>query len=362
MKQQIRFSTSPDGVRIAYATTGTGPPLVKAANWLSHLEFDWESPVWHHWLTELSKHHTFVRYDKRGCGLSDWNAEDFSLRAQVQDLEAVVHAAGLDRFPLLGISGGGPIALTYAALHPEKVSHLILYGGYVRGRLQRATSPRAHKEAEILLKSMEVGWGQDNPAFRQIYTSLFIPEGTNEQIAWFNELQRISTAPEIAVRMAETAYALDVSDVAPEIAVPTLVLHARNDAVVSFEQGRLLAGLIPDARFVPLDSKNHVLLNDEPAWTRFLAEVRSFIRTPATESERAEPGQAFPELTPREREVLELIAQGLSNDQVADRLIISPKTARNHVSRIYSKLQVNNRPQAIVLAREAGLSEHEPSQ
>lgn len=355
MEQNVRFCTAPDGVRIGYAITGEGLPLVKAAHWLSQLEFDWNSPVWHHWLSELSDNHTLIRYDKRGCGLSDWEVEDFSLHAQVQDLEAVVEAADLEQFPLLGISGGGPIALAYTVLHPEKVSHLILYGSYMRGRFQRGATPQDKKEAEILLNSMEVGWGKDTSAFRQIYTSLFIPEGTAEQVDWFNELQRISTTPENAVRMSKESYSLDVSDKAAEISVPTLVLHAREDAVVSFEQGRRLAALIPNARFIPLDSKNHVLLKGEPAWERFLAEVRSFIGSSEAETVTEKPQQLFPELTPRECEVLDLIAMGLTNDEIADRLYISPKTVRNHNTRIFSKLQVDSRAKAIVLAREAGL-------
>lgn len=277
LKQQVRYCRTSDGVRLAYAIVGHGPPLVKAANWLSHLEYDWQSPVWRHWLEGLAGHHTLVRYDKRGCGLSDWEVNDFSLRAQVDDLETVVDALGLKRFPLLGLSGGGPVALAYAVRHPEKVSHLILYGSYVRGRLKRSENLEQFEEVQMMLKMMELGWGKANPAFRQVYTSLFIPEGTAEQVHWFNELQRISTAPEIAVRMATASYSVDVSDLAPQVTVPTLVLYVRDDAIVAFEQSRQLATLIPGVRFVPLEGKNHILLEHEPAWSQFLNEVYQFL-------------------------------------------------------------------------------------
>jgi DNA-binding SARP family transcriptional activator/pimeloyl-ACP methyl ester carboxylesterase len=279
MEQQIRFCISSDGVRLAYATVGEGPVFVKAANWLSHLEFDWNSPVWRHWLTALSEYHTLVRYDERGCGLSDWDVEDFSVDAWVQDLETVVDTLGLDRFPLLGISRGGPVAITYAVRYPERVSHLILCGAYVRGWHNRNLTPQQREMVDTLLKLIKLGWGQNNPAFRQVFTSLFIPEGTAEQMRWFNDLQRISTSPENAFKLRITSSNIDVSDKAGKVTAPTLVLHAREDAVVPFEEGRRLAALIPNAQFVALEGKNHILLADEPAWPRFLAEVRQFIRS-----------------------------------------------------------------------------------
>ena len=275
--QQIHFCTTQDDVRIAYATVGQGPHFVKAANWLSHLEFDWESPVWRHWLGALSRHHTLVRYDERGCGLSDWDVETLSVEAFVQDLEAVVDEAGLDRFPLLGISQGGPIAMTYAVRHPERVSHLILYGTYAAGRFNRIYSSEQAETARAILQLIELGWGKNNPAFRQFFTSLFMPEATAEQMRWFNDLQRVSTSPEMARRLENTFFQIDVRDVVPRLAVPTLILHGRDDAVVPFEEGRQLAAAIPNARFVPLDSKNHILLEEEPAWQRFVTEVYRFV-------------------------------------------------------------------------------------
>lgn len=283
-EQQIRHCTTRDGVRIAHATVGSGPPLVKAANWLSHLEFDGHSPVWRHWIRELSRHHTLIRYDERGCGLSEWAVEEFSLDAWVRDLEAVVDALELERFPLLGISQGGPIAIAYTARHPDRVSRLILYGAYARGRLHREESDREREERELLLRMISVGWGQDHAAFRQVFTSLFIPDCTPEQAHWFNELQRVSATPENAARMVGTFHSLDVRPLTTGLDTPTLVLHGIGDLRIPFDEGQLLASLIPGARFVSLDSRNHILLESEPAWPRFLREVREFLGVQETGS------------------------------------------------------------------------------
>ena len=348
-KQQIRFCTSHDGARIAYATSGHGPPLVKAANWLSHLEFDIGSPVWSHLLVELSQHHTLIRYDERGCGLSDRDCSDLSFGAWLSDLESVVDAAAVERFPLLGISQGASIAVAYAIKHPHRVSHLILHGGYARGRLKRNPSPQQVEQAELMNRLAEMGWGQHNPAFRQFFTTQFIPGGTAEQHRWFNELERVSTSPANAARFMREFNEIDVSHLLPLVTCPTLVLHSSRDVRVPFDEGRTIAGLIPGARFVPLESDNHLLLDSEPSWRRWIEEVRAFL--PAT-ARVTDP--AFSVLTPRERDLLELIAQGRDNSQIAASLGLSDKTVRNHITRIFSKLEVENRPQAIVMARKAG--------
>lgn len=347
-KQHIRFCKTPDGVKLAYASSGKGPPIVKVANFLNHLEFDWQSPVWRQWLDALSRDHTFIRYDQRACGLSDWEVSDISFEAWVSDLETVVDALGLERFPLLGMSQGAPIAIAYAARHPERVSHLVLYGGYARGLLRRNPTPQQIEEAQTMVKLAELGWGRDNPAFRQFFTTQFIPGGTPEQHNWWNELERVSISPENAVRFMRTLGQIDVSALAPQIRCPTLVLHATGDARVPFEEGRLLAGLIPDARFVSLASRNHVLLEDEPAWRVWFDEVNAFL--PGARAEAA----AFPNLTPRERDIVEWIARGSDNAQVAAQLSLNEKTVRNHITSIFAKLEVENRSQAIVLARDAG--------
>lgn len=353
-RQAIRFCTSRDGARIAYATSGRGPPLVKAANWLSHLEFDWESPVWSHMLTELSRERTLVRYDERGCGLSDWDVSDLSFEAWVGDLETVVDASGVDRFPLLGISQGASIAVAYAVRHPERVSHLILHGGYARGRLRRGADALQHEEAETMNKLAELGWGQENPAFRQFFTTQFIPGGTADQHRWFNELERISTSPMNAGRFMRIFNDIDVVSLLPRVSCPTLVLHCVRDARVPFAEGRLIAGLIPGARFVPLDSDNHLLLENELMWSRWMDELRGFLPSQLTDD------PAFVALTPRELELVELIAQGRDNTQIAAQLGLSVKTVRNHITSIFAKLEVENRSQAIVLARDAGFGKQAP--
>lgn len=274
--QKIRFCRAHDGVRIAYATSGSGPPLVKTANWLTHLEFDWNSPVWHHWLRELGRDHTLIRYDERGCGLSDHVVADVTFDSWVRDLEAVVDAEQLERFPMLGISQGCAVAIAYAVRHPERVSKLVLYGGYAVGRNYWNMTPQQELEAAVLRNVIRVGWGRDNPAFRQVFGTLFVPEGSHEQHQWFDDLSR--TLPtENALRIVEMTHSIDVREQAEALNVPTLVLHARGDAIISFEVGRQLAALIPGARFVSLESRNHVLLEHEPAWARFVEEVRAFL-------------------------------------------------------------------------------------
>lgn len=357
MKQSIRFTRSRDGTMIAYAMSGAGPPLVRAANWLTNLEFDWESPVWRHWLRELSRDHTLVRYDERGCGLSDREVEDLSFESWVTDLEAVVEAVGLDRFPLFGMSQGGPVGIAYAARHPERVSHLVLYGTYAVGWKHRG-SPEFRRREEALLQLIVDGWGRNNPAFRQVFTSMFLPDGSPDQVRWFNDLQRETTAPHIAARLEREFGDIDVRPYLEEVRCPVLVLHARHDEVIPFEAGRSLAAALPNARFVPLEGNNHVLLEGEPAWERFLSEVRAFLGVGEGKPERA----AFLEgLTERELEVLDLVAAGLANGEIAEQLAIATKTVKNHVSRIYRKTGAGSRGEAIVRAREAGLGrEDEP--
>ncbi len=263
-------------MQIAYATVGAGPPLVKAANWLNHLEYDWQSPVWRHLFRALAKDRLLVRYDSRVNGLSDWEVEDISFEAFVQDLETVVDAVALKRFALFGISQGCAVSIKYAVQHPERVICLVLHGGYARGRFHRG-SPDEIERSKVLNTLVRQGWGQDNPAFRQVFSSLLIPDASPEQMQWFNELQRVSASPENAIRIREAYDDINISDDLPAISVPTLVLHCRDDAAVPFEEGRRMAGMIPGVKFVPLEGQNHLILQDEPAWPRFLEEVRGFL-------------------------------------------------------------------------------------
>jgi pimeloyl-ACP methyl ester carboxylesterase/DNA-binding CsgD family transcriptional regulator len=352
--QAIRFCTTRDGVRIAYAVSGSGPPLVKTANWLSHVELDWDSPVWRPWLTFLSRHRTLIRYDARGCGLSERDVERVSLDDWLEDLGAVVQHAGLERFELFGMSQGGPIAVRFAASEPERVERLVLHGVYARGLHHRGL-PRAEKEAAAALPSLiRGGWGSENPAFRQLFTSLFLPGASPEQARWFNELERVSATPEVAARVVEACDLIDVTEDAQRVRAPTLVLHARGDARVPVAEGRLMAALVPDARFVELASDNHVLLETEPAWTNFVRDVSAFLGvTPPAGTAAPGPSTALSELTRRERDVLRLLADGLTNKQIARRLDLSPKTVRNYVSLVLAKLGAATRTEAVAIALRA---------
>ena len=274
-EQTVRFCTAPDGVRIAYATSGDGPPLVKAPNWLNHLEHDWESPVWGHLFRELSRGHTLLRFDQRGNGLSDWDVPEFTFDGMIDDLATVADAAGFDRFPLFGISQGCAHSIAYAHRHPDRVSRLILYGGFALGQSLRG--PKDKGDAHWSRQMIREGWGQNNPAFRQFFTSLFMPGASKAQMDWFNEMQRLTTSPDNAADIYAVANYLDVRPLLSEIKVPTLVIHCKDDAGVAFDLGREMAAGIPDARFVALDGRNHLILEDEPAWPRFVQVVNDFL-------------------------------------------------------------------------------------
>ena len=277
LRQEIQFCTAGDGVRIAYAVVGNGPPLVKTANWLNHLEYDWQGPIWSHLLRAMATRYRLVRYDERGNGLSDWDVSDISLDAFVSDLETVVDAIGLEKFSLLGISQGCAVSIAYAVRHPERVTSLVLYGGYARGRRKRGQQSEI-AQADALATLIREGWGQENPAYRQIFTSRFIPGATPEQAQWFNELQRITTTPDNAARIRGALDDMDVTGLLASVRAPTLVLHCRNDAVQPFEEGRRMAAGISGSRFVALEGGNHLILEHEPAWNRFLDEITRFLR------------------------------------------------------------------------------------
>jgi pimeloyl-ACP methyl ester carboxylesterase len=274
--QTIKYCRAPDGVRLAYATSGSGPVLVKSGNWMNHLEYDWESPIWRHVLRGLSREHTLIRYDARGNGMSDWDVDALSLDAWVTDLETVVDAVGVDRFPLLGISQGGAVAIAYAVRRPERVSHLILYGAFALGGKKRAPAEKEMRDAMTTL--IRLGWGADNPSFRQMFTARFIPGATHEQADYFNELQRKTTSSECAAHYFDVANNLDVTDLLSKVKTPTLVMHVRDDLMVPLEAGRQLAAGIPGARFITLPGRNHLFLEHEPASGRFFEEVNLFLR------------------------------------------------------------------------------------
>jgi len=338
-RQEIRFCRGVDNARIAYAIHGDGPPLVVVSCWLSHLQFDWQSPVWRHFLDDLGRIATVVRYDERGFGLSDWSVSDFSLDARYADLEAVIEDSGLDRFALIGMSGGAPVALAYAARHPERVTRLISYGGSARWPAE--PSPEADVREEAFQAMIRAGWAQPDNLFRRVFTSIFIPEATEEQLSWVDNLQRMSTSTENAIASRVGRRQVDVRPLLPELKAPTLVLHARGDRAVRFPFGSEVASLIPGARLVELDSSNHILLGDEPAWQHFRRELTAFIAPDARRREASSPATAL--LTLREREVLERATQGLSNGQIASELALSPRTVERHLSNAYLKLGVSGR-------------------
>ena len=342
-RQKISFVTAPDSTRIALARLGSGPVILKAANWLSHVSLDAQSPIWQHWLKAFSKDHTFVRYDLRGCGLSDRDTPDISFDAWLSDLEAV--AATLDEpFTLLGMSQGCALSIAYALRHPDKIERLVLIGSYAQGTLVRAKSARARLETDTLAHLVQLGWGKDVPGFNQVFTNLFIPSGTKEQHQWWQRLERETTSAEVALRILDVLHEIDVLSDAASLRVPTLIFHARDDARIPFEEGRKLASVIPDAQFVPLDSANHILLDSEPAWDVFLSSLRAFLPTPPT-CDLQSP--AFG-LTKAEAAVVALVAQGMANTDIAAALGKSEKTVRNQMTVALDKVGARTRSELIV--------------
>lgn len=344
--QHVRFARSRDGVELAWTGIGQGAPVVRAAYWLTHIEQDWSNLVWGPWLGEFARHARLYRYDQRGCGLSDRDVADISFEAWLQDLEAVVDAAGLSRFTLLGMSQGAAISIAYAVRHPERVERLVLYGGFARGRRRRGI-PEQVEEAELQERAIALGWGRDNPAFRQIFTSQFMANATADEIAAWDDMQRHSCSPETAARIVKLTHDIDVTDLLSQVRVPTLVMHSTHDARIAFELGRTIAANIPGARFVPLDSAGHNLMPREPAFARFFAEIERFVGAAGSP-----PG--IEGLTPRETELLDHLARGRSNAEIAAAMHITPKTVRNVVSMLFDKIGVHTRPEAIVKARDGG--------
>ena len=343
MKQSIRYLTTGDGARLAWSSMGTGLPLVKASNWLSHLEYDLESPIWQHWMRFLGGNYRLIRYDERGCGMTGGDPRGLTLPNWLADLEAVVDVAGIDGpFALMGISQGSAACLAYAVKYPERVSHLLLYGGYARGAYERDDAEAARMYRAII-DIARGGWEDKNPVFREVFTSRFIPGATDAQMQWFNDLARTITA-EAAGTLLEARANINVTALLPQVEAPTLVMHAREDGVVPLEEGRLLAARIPGARFVELDSRNHVLLENEPAWVRFCEETRQFLGGGAPE--------ALAQLTERERQIVDGLVAGRTNAEIAASLFISDKTVRNALTRIFGKLGVHSRTQAMALLRD----------
>ena len=364
-QSHVRFCTTSDGVRIAYSAAGNGPTIVRAPHWCTHLEYDWQSPILSRFLKELSQSRHLLRFDQRGCGLSDRDPPNVSLEGWLQDLEAVTDAAGADQFAIFGMSQGAAVAVEYAARHPDRVTHLLLLGGYVRGKLRRVATAKEIEDAEMQLKIVEVGWDRADPSYRQAFAMQYMPYASTQQTLALAELMKVSASGKDAARIMRGFFEIDVTDAAKRVNCPTLVLHARWDVRCPFDEGRLLASLIPGARFVPLETRNHVLLQDEPAFNTFVEEMNAFLpsatnmKSPLASLSKGAAGIAewVSKLTARERAILEHLARGADNAQIAAHLGLSEKTIRNYMTRVFEKLGVENRGRAIVLAREAGLGE-----
>jgi len=350
--QEVRFCRATDGVRLAYETHGSGPPLVVVSCWLSHLQHDWQSPVWRHFLDQLGDLATVIRYDERGFGMSDWNVDDFSIEARLGDLEAILAATGFERFALLGMSGGSAVAMAYAAAHPRQVSRLILYGTVCGIPVE--WSPDDLAEEETYRSMIRVGWAREDPEFRRVFTRRFIPDATEEQMRWFDDLQRMSTSAANAANSRIARQQIDIDDDLPQITAPTIVLQAIGDRSTTFDNAVRVSARIAGARLIPLESRNHILLADEPAWGVFINEVSTFLepdrrpfspRTP--ELEMTEP------LSTREVDVLRLAAEGKTNEQIATELTLSVRTVERHLSNIYAKLGLGGRA-----ARAAAVAAH----
>lgn len=322
---------------------------MKASNWITHLEYDWESPVWQHWVRFLSDHFTLVRSDERGCGLSQRDVADVSPANWLGDLEAVVDAAKPERpFVLLGLSQGSVPAIQYAVKYPERVSHLVLYGGYIRG-WALSDNPRHIREGMALVEFTELGWGRSDPIYRRLFTKRFMPEGTEEQLRWCDELCARAVAPQMAAELLRSRGHADVTGLLEQVAVPTLVVHGNKDHIAPLTQGQELAAGITGAEFIQLDSQNHILLEHEPAWKRFCDAVLEFTGVSHTSD-----NEVLRSLTEREREILGKLVSGMTNVEIGKSLFISEKTVRNQLTKVFEKLGVSNRSQAIIFAKDHG--------
>jgi pimeloyl-ACP methyl ester carboxylesterase/DNA-binding CsgD family transcriptional regulator len=345
-RQEVRFCRSADGVTIAYAVHGSGPPLLIDSCWLSHLQYDWESPVWRHYLDELGKVATVYRFDERGHGLSDREVYDHSLEARIGDLEAIVEHAGLESFSILAMAQGGPVTVEYTVRHPERVNRLVFYGSYPGPGVLDLPEDQALDDA--LQQVIKVGWERPTPEFRHVFTFLMIPGATEEQMGWLDELQRRSVSADVALVAREQRGRADVSGLLGDIDAPTLVLHSTGDRMNNFAFARFLATHIPGARLVALDSDNHIVLEGEPAWPVFLREVTQFL---AEDTSSATPpalpvdanGDPRAVLSTRELEVLTLAARGSDNAEIADALVLSVRTVERHFQNIYEKLGLRGR-------------------
>jgi pimeloyl-ACP methyl ester carboxylesterase/DNA-binding CsgD family transcriptional regulator len=350
-RREIRFTTSSDGVQIATARYGSGPLVLKAATWLTHIDQVVAGSVQHALIEEFSATGSYVEYDTRGCGLSQRRVDDISFEAWVRDLEAVANAHGGDEpFTLLGFTCGAGVAIEYAARHPERVRSLVLLGGFATSYFSTShPDPAIRREGELMIELAAVGWGNSSPAFRQVFVSRFLPDASPAQWSAFDKLQRETCSPDVAASYLEALYGINVKEAARRVRCPALMLHPKGDQMVPFEQGRRLASLVPGARFVPLEGRNHIPLATEPAFTAFMREVRSFLgEEPPQES-------PAPQLTARQTEALRHIARGASDKQIAAALSLSPRTVEMHVASALKALGCRTRAEAVHRATQLRL-------
>jgi pimeloyl-ACP methyl ester carboxylesterase/DNA-binding CsgD family transcriptional regulator len=359
-EQRIAFTHSADNTQIAYALSGEGEPLVRAGTWLTHIQYDWESPIWSHWFHLMSERHTLVRYDPRGCGLSERKVTDISLDKWVDDLAAVVDNLELETFPLFGMSQGAAVSIMYALRYPERVSHLTLYAPVVTG--WKGSKNAVSLRWAMMEKLVVSGWGEENLAFPSMFAQLFLPDARPEYIRWYAETQKKSTSKDVAVLMMKALSELRLFSLLKQLKVPTLVIQVAGDQVISADQVKGIAGEIPDSRFFSIDSNNHILLESEPGWQEFkkifAAHIPSgsdSVPAPVSSAPTSNVSKTIEELSKREREVLMQLAKGLSNKEIANAFFISEKTVRNHISNIFAKIGVTSRTQALVLAKELNL-------
>lgn len=348
MSNSVRFFRGSDGAEIAFAESGEGPPVVLLPSWLTHLSYQGQSTAWRPWLDFLSSRYRLIRYDPRGCGLSDRNVADLSFEAWGADLHHLLDRLELEKVSLIGICQGGAVAISFAGDHSDRIEKLVLFGTYARGRNRRDSPAMEPEKARTMLDMLRLGWSDPDSAFMRAFATQFQPEGGLDHLDSWCELQRRATTAENAAALTRIMFDIDVSDAARRITAPTLVIHPERDAVAPIEEGRLLARLIPEARFLSLDTANHFPLPTEPAWLQTTAELAAFLPV------QASPGP-LTDLTPREAEVLGLLAQGLDNRSIGTALGISEKTVRNHVSIILDKLGVHSRAAAVAAARDAGI-------
>lgn len=339
--QCIRFCRTRTGARIAYAVHGDGPPLVIAGCWLSHLQHDFTSPVWRHFVDYLGTIATVIRYDEPGFGLSEREVDDFGLDTRLDALESVVAAAGFDRFSLMGIAHGGPVAIAYAHRHPARVQRLAFYGSYAAELPDPTTEQLAF--AKVLDDMVRVGWGRADATFRRVFTSMMIPGGGEREMRWLDELQRLAVDADVLVRAREAGRAADTRHLLAGLSIPALVLHSRGDRLAPFDHAVDMATDLADARMVPLASANHIILEDEPAWTEMKTELAAFLRPTGTATLPDAGHRCLADLTVRELEILRHAATGLDNQAVADQLVLSVRTVERHMQNVYTKLGVTGR-------------------